>query len=165
MINGKPTDGNFFDLNTEHQIIPEIAALIRSHGEEAASYILWSIWYVHHPDSSIFDMKLEEKQHWVRLNYCKGMNWEDNKVIELIAAFPKFAMSQEARHYRNISMLYEKAVSEAHLIEDTPKILASLKSLNIGQKELQVAKDIWESSRQSNEKSQGKNQSGWISKA
>lgn len=163
MINGDPKKGNFFEQNKEHDIVTEFTTLVRKYGKDTASDILWSIWYVYHPSSSIFDMDINDKQQWVKDNFYKGINWTENIVVEAIKTFPKVAMTPQARHYHFINMIYEQAKIDSLDLEPS-KRLALLKTLNSAAKEVEIARKSYEESIMNKiERSIGSNQSGFIS--
>lgn len=75
MIKGDP-DGHFFEDNREFRFITECRRLIEDYGEIQAGKYMWAIWIVYHPDSAIFDMSIEDKVEWVKLEYLKDSSFD-----------------------------------------------------------------------------------------
>ncbi len=119
MINGKPADGPFFELNKDLRYVPEFSDLISAYGEEKAGRYMWAIYLIYHPDSELFDMSPDDKVKTVQEGYLKETFVQWKLFIPAIDVFPKVAMTRGARMYYDACMLYEESMVDARVM--TPK--------------------------------------------
>ena len=119
MINGKPADGRFFDLNKDLRYVLEFSDLISAYGEEMAGRIVWAIYLIYHPDSEFYDMSPDDKVRKVEEKFLEDKFVQWGLLVPSIDVFPKVAMTRETRMYYDAVNLYEESVADARLM--TPK--------------------------------------------
>lgn len=165
MIKGRPDQGKFFDFNPEMVYVTEIGELIEMVGMDRADRYMWALWLVYHPESSLFEKKLEDKLGWVVKNYLKEDSFKWSVVDEVMMIFSQVAMTKEEQMYHDAVVLYDESMAQArHLmpkdktafIKSLPAAASVIKELR---KEYMQIKDESKTARTS-----GDTQSGWGSR-
>lgn len=107
-IKGNPDFDNFFDKNYELKYIEEFNSLIENVGMEYAGKVLWAIWMVEDPDSSLYDLDREYKEKYVKTNYLKDDTFDFEEYYDVIKSFRRNTMSKKKRMFADYLIMMEE---------------------------------------------------------
>jgi hypothetical protein len=77
------TDDNVFEKNPGIEFLKISEDLIRIYGKNKASKVFWSLYMVYHPESKIFNSKIDDKIEGIGKNYLKLSEEEYQKIFAL----------------------------------------------------------------------------------
>lgn len=109
-VNSDPSK-DFWELNPELQYFPEFGKLKLKN--KNSSKIMWAVYLTEDTNSKYYALPLSEKRSIIEEEYLedKVFDWESDEVKELIAVYPKYAMSKAKRFYKAIYDDFEKTIN------------------------------------------------------
>lgn len=132
---------DFFDQNSELSIIPECKKLIKTHGKEKASKIMWAIYLIEHPQSLFYRIPREDRIKEVQDNYYEI---DLSKHEDIVEVFKTYSLSKEEALLKYFLDLLDKVVKKVEdagldnekgikialdVLDKTPRIFDSLKNI------------------------------------
>lgn len=91
LVKGTP-DGDFFDQNPELKIISVFNKILDDHSKKDASKILWSVYLLEDPSSTLYRIPREDRLKEIQTNYY---NFDPAKFKDLIQIYTRYCLSKE----------------------------------------------------------------------
>lgn len=133
---------DFFEQNPELKYITEFAKLIEEEGKQKASRIMWCIYMIEDPKSSIFRLPRNQKVQEIIANYYK--DYDETKYDKLSRLYGQYCMEKEeylysiqiekfdqlTTHLKDLSISNEKDFGKyIRIMEKLPKVWEALEKV------------------------------------
>jgi hypothetical protein len=93
-VKGNP-EVDFFEQNQELRYIREVKELIKTHGETLAGRLMWAVYLVEDPNSSLYKMPLEEREVEVAEVYLDDPEFDWSILDDIRSRYGKLILSKE----------------------------------------------------------------------
>lgn len=134
MILEGSTDDNVFDKNPGIEFLEISEELIRTYGRSKASKIFWSLYLIYHPESKIFNSKIDDKIESIGKTYLKLKEEEYQKIFALHAKkfIQEFVNDPIAKMLALVKIKLDEYFNEVAFLDFSVKIddKSNIKQLN-----------------------------------